>query len=118
MSNLVFGQRMVRLDDGQKGAVAQHGPELRIVYTDRGEERLALKSEKWAPDELVPGPLLMVERYIIAAHADRALRAIERHEPLKSWEKLSETHEPYDRELVSVIVDYLGRRATRAATND
>jgi hypothetical protein len=111
-----LGQRMVRLEDGQQGVVAQNGPELRIIYIDRGEERIALKSEKWAPDELTPGPLLHAERYIIAAYADRALRAYERNEPHRTWETVRESYEPYDRGLMRVIMDYLSARETRPAS--
>lgn len=105
-----LGERMLRLDDGQRGVVAMNGPELRIVYTDRGEERLAAKSEKWAPDELRPGPLRAEERVLVALYADRALRAIERHEPHKTWEPPSLDAEAYDRGLVHAIVAYLSDR--------
>ncbi len=110
-----LGDRMVRTDDGMRGVVAQNGPELRVVYIDRGEERIALKSEKWTLDAIQPGPLLHSERFIIAIHADRTLRAYERHEPLKFWEPLKETYVPYDQGLVDVILDYLGERTTRPA---
>ena len=112
---MIVGQRMVRLDDGQRGVVAQNGPELRIMYLDRGEERLALKSEKWLPDELKPGPLRAEERYLIALYADRALRAYELNEPHRYWEKPALTDVPYDPGLVEAITGYLTRRPTRAA---
>lgn len=115
MTALTFGQRMVRLDDGMKGVVAQNGAELRIVYQDRGEERLAGKAEKWAPDELQPGAMRLEERALIAAYADRALRAFERGEPLKLWEPVFSDHQPYDSGLFNIIVTYLGARQTRAA---
>lgn len=105
-----LGQRMLRLDDGQRGTVAQNGPELRIVYLDRGEERLAAKGEKWAPDELPPMPLRAEEKLLVAQHADRALRAIDRHEPHKTWEAIV-TGEPFhDLGLVNVILGYLSQR--------
>jgi hypothetical protein len=112
---LVFGQRMVRLDDGMQGTVAQDGPELRIVYLDRGEERMAAKSENWVVDELDPGPLRPSEVFLVAATADRALRAYEKNEPHKYWETIPLTYEPYDPGLVRTISDYLNRRKTRPA---
>lgn len=116
--SLVLGQRMVRLDDGQKGVVAQNGPELRIVYNDRGEERIALKSEKWRPDVIEPGPLRDVEKMLIALHADRALRAYERHEPLKFWDTPTGDSEVYDIGLIAHILAYLTERQTRPATTE
>lgn len=111
-----LGQRMVRIDDGMKGVVSQNGPELRIVYVDRGEERLALKSEKWVPDELKPGPLRLEEKATIAWYADRALRAYERNEIFKHWEKPDvENEEVYDEGLARVIMDYLTARETLPA---
>jgi len=108
---LVLGQRMVRLEDGQRGVVAQNGPELRIVYNDRGEERLASKVEKWVVDSLRPGPLRGEEKRRIARYADRALRAYERHEPHRYWEMPGE--DPiYDYGLVYVIEKYLTERET------
>jgi hypothetical protein len=106
---------MVRLDDGMRGTVCENGPELRIVYRDRGEERIAAKSEKWAPDELKPGPLLRAEMHVIALYADRALRAYERHEPHKFWETPKASDSPYDPGLMRVITEYLSARETRAA---
>lgn len=109
---------MVRLDDGTKGTVMQQGPELRIVYEDRGEERLALKSEKWVRDELKPGPLREEEQVLVALHADRALRAYERNEPLKSWEQLNAGSAIYDEGLFDIILAYLTNRKTRPATGE
>lgn len=114
--SLIFGQRMVRIEDGMKGTVIQDGPDLRIAYLDRGEERRALKSEKWVLDELEPGPMRQVEKMLIAVHADRALRAFECHEPLKFWDKPDST-QIYDLGLVEVILAYLTRRPTRAANS-
>jgi hypothetical protein len=110
-----LGQRMVRLDDGMRGVVALNGPDLRVVYVDRGEERVAPKTEKWAPDEIKPGPLLQAEIHVIALYADRALRAYERNEPHRFWETPKMSDEPYDSGLVRVIADYLGSRETRTA---
>jgi len=106
---LVLGQRMMRLEDGQKGVVCKIGPELRIVYTDRGEDRLAAKAEKWVEDDLKPGPMRPEEMRHIARFADRALRAYERHEPHRYWEMPGE--DPiYDHGLVYVIEKYLRER--------
>lgn len=110
-----LGQRMVRLDDGMKGVVAQNGPELRIMYVDRGEERMALRSERWVPDELNPGPLRAEEKATIAWYADRALEAYEQNKPLKFWEKPNLNSECYDEGLVEVIVGYLTSRETLPA---
>lgn len=118
MSELVFGQRMVRLDDGQKGVVGQDGPDLRILYLDRGEERRALKTERWIPDEIRPGRMRPAERFLIAATCDRALRAYERHEPHKHWETIPLNYQPYDPDLMQLIEGYLATRPTRPATTD
>ncbi len=103
-----LGQRMLRIDDGQKGVVCMNGPELRVVYTDRGEERVAGKAEKWVPDELPRLPLRPEEAIIVAHHADRALRAIDLHEPHKTWEPIGAPI--HDLGLVNVILAYLADR--------
>lgn len=105
-----LGQRMLRLEDGQRGTVAQNGPELRVVYLDRGEERIASKKEKWVPDELPPMPLRAEEKLLVAQHADRALRAIDRHEPHKTWEAIHPGEPFHDLGLVNVILRYLADR--------
>ncbi len=110
-----LGDRMVRTDDGMRGVVAQNGPELRVVYLDRGEERIALKSEKWTLDAIQPGPLRDVEKMLIALHADRALNAYERHEPLKFWDTPRGDAEVYDIGLIEAITAYLTQRTTRPA---
>lgn len=111
-----LGQRMIRLEDGMKGIVAQNGPELRIVYQDRGEERMALRNERWVPDELRPGPLRAEEKATVAWYADKALEAYEKNQPLKFWEKPDVHHdECYDQGLVEVIVGYLTSRETLPA---
>lgn len=110
-----LGDRMVRIEDGQKGIVAQNGPELRIVYQQFGEERIASKRERWVPDEIEPGPLRHEEKATIAWHADHALMAIERHEPFGWWRVPNLDAVPYDAGLVRVIIDYLSARATRSA---
>jgi hypothetical protein len=117
-SDLLVGQRMIRLEDGQRGVVLQNGPELRIMYFDRGEERLALKSENWAVDAIEPGPMREDEQVLVALHADRALRAYERNEPLKTWEQVVASTKPYDQGLFDVIVAYLDARKTRPASGE
>ena len=113
--SLVLGARMIRVADGQRGVVAQNGPELRILYLDRGEERLALRSEQWVLDELKPGPIRAEEAHLVALYADRALRAYECNEPLKWWEKPALTDVPYDTGLIEVVAAYLVSRQTRTA---
>jgi hypothetical protein len=105
-----LGQRMVRLDDGQRGVVAQNGPELRIIYLDRGEERIAPKSEQWLPDEFRQLPLRSEEIELVAWYANRALRAVERHEPFKFWDTPNLAEEPYDPGLWLAIEAYLRAR--------
>lgn len=112
---LTFGQRMLRVEDGMRGVVGYNGPELRILYQDRGEERIALKKEIWVVDDLKPGPLVPSERLIIAAWADRALECIERNKPHPTWIAPTEVRVPYDPELVRVITEYLAERETRPA---
>lgn len=116
------GQRLVRLEDGMVGTVelvqmpgAVEG-ERRIVFYDRGERRIANKSERWVSAEPPPVPLRAEEKFLIALHADKALRAYERNEPLKVWEKPKLSDEPYDSELVVAILAYLSEREIRAST--
>jgi hypothetical protein len=119
MSNL--GQRMIRVDDGTIGTVEEvtlpgsPEPERRIMYTDRGERRIAAKSEKWVSAEPAPLPLRAEEKFLIALHADKALRAYERNEPLKFWEHPKLSDEPYDNELIVAILAYLSEREIRAS---
>lgn len=110
-----LGERMLRVDDGMRGVVSQNGPELRIVYTDRGEERLAAKSEKWQVEDPEPVPLRPEEIAAIAWYADRALKAYERHEPFKFWETPSIDDLPYDAGLMSVVTAYLSARRASLA---
>lgn len=105
-----LGQRMIRLMDGMRGIVAQNGPELRILYRVHGEELLAPKSEKWVPEEPDPRPMRPEEEWLVACHADRALRAYERNEPLKTWQEVDPDAEPYDKGLMLAVMDYLARR--------
>lgn len=118
---LAVGQRVIRLDDGMMGVVEEvtlPGSEVsdrRVFYTDRGERRMAAKSEKWVSAEPSPLPLRAEEKFLIALWADKALRAYERNEPLKFWEKPKLSDEPYDNELVVAILSYLSEREIRAS---
>jgi hypothetical protein len=117
--SLTAGQKMVRVDDGMKGVVEltampgfdQH-EELRIVYQDRGEKRIAGKREKWEPEREPPRKLLPEEIRRIAYAADRALRAADRHEPSKWWMMdTASSDEAHDPEFVKLITEYLQKRA-------
>lgn len=107
---------MVRLDDGMRGTVeivtipGVDLPDKRIVFEDRGEKRIASKTEKWVSAEPPPMPLRAEEKFLVAMWADGALRAIEKNEPHKTWEKPRLSDEPYDSELVLAILSYLSQR--------
>lgn len=111
------GTRMLRVEDGRQGQVelacmpGTNGPmEPRVVYYDRGERIIASKLEKWIED-LPPAKTLRKEEIVhVAWYADRALRAVERHEPLRFWEKPNSDDEPHDPGLVEVIAQYLLKR--------
>ena len=111
MAGLRAGRQMVRVDDGQRGVVEldEHGS-ARIAYVDRGEKRVAGRREVWVDADPPPAPLRAEEKLEIALHADRALRAVEKHEPLKFWEKVRMSDEPYDSGLVMAILAYLSER--------
>jgi hypothetical protein len=116
-----LGQRMLRLEDGMVGTVelvtlpGLPEPERRVVYLDRGERRIAGKTERWINADPPAAPLRAEEKFVIALHADRALRAYEKNEPLKFWEKPKLSDEPYDSELVMAILGYLSQREMKAA---
>lgn len=110
MSGLVIGSDMIRVDDGQRGTVATLNGELRITYLDHGEMVVAPKSEKWVVEAQPRHPMRAEEKLEIALWADKALRAIELHEPMRHWEKPSLSDEPYDAGLVLAIVAYLSGR--------
>lgn len=115
---------MLRLDDGMVGTVelvmlpGSEVPDKRVVYIDRGERRTASRAEKWVSAESPPLPLRAEEKFLIALHADKALRAYEKNEPLKFWELPKLSDEPYDNELVVAILAYLSQRELRAATTN
>lgn len=113
------GQRMVRADDGMRGTVElvampgfeQH-QELRIVYTDRGEQRIAGKRELWEPVTSPPRNLRAEEIALVAHAADARLRAIDNHEAYRWWDDVHlSARVPHDPELVRVITEYLEKRA-------
>ncbi len=116
-----IGQKMLRLDDGMVGTVelvippGMEQPEKRIIYTDRGERRLASKQERWVTTEAPPLPLRAEEKFLIAMHADKALRAYERNEPLRYWEQPKLSDEPYDNELIVAILAFLSQREIPSA---
>lgn len=115
---LTVGQRLVRADDGMKGQVElvampgfEQYEELRIVYMDRGEKRIAGKREVWQPEQLPPRKLRSEEILTIASFTDQLLRSIDRNEPTKWWEWGFKYEGPYhDLALATLIIDYLEKR--------
>lgn len=118
-----LGMRVLRLDDGMVGSVEEvimpgsEVPEKRIVYHDRGERRIAAKTETWVSAEPAPSPMRAEEKFLIALYADKALRAYEKHEPLKFWQPPRLSDEPYDNELVVAILSYLSKRELAGPEN-
>ena len=118
-----LGSRMLRLDDGMRGTVEMVTipgvdlPEKRIIYEDRGEQRIASKVEKWISAEPPPQPLRAEEKFLVAMYADRALGAIEKNEPHRVWEKPKLSDEPHDNELVMAILAYLSQRELNRITS-
>lgn len=108
--SLFLGAKMLRIDDGRVGAVEMVNGEARVTYWDRGERIVAPKGEKWDRVELQVLPLRDEEIREVAMEADRALRAIEKHEPTRWWQPVDIDAPPYDAGLVQVIVDYLHAR--------
>jgi hypothetical protein len=110
---LSLGTKMIRSDDGMKGVVElveSPGGTVapRVVYYDRGERRVAPKSEKWEPERAPSGALTEIEQRMVAAAADQMLKSLDKHEPFHWWEQTPGlAHDP---ELVEVIVEYLKRR--------
>jgi hypothetical protein len=105
-----LGARVLRVDDGMKGAVEIVAGEARVTYWDRGERIVAPKTEKWDRVEDKTHPLRREEILEVAMEADRALRAIERHEPSRWWQPVNLEATPYDAGLVGVVVAYLRAR--------
>lgn len=115
--SLVVGQRMVRTDDGMRGVVEltampgfEQYEELRIVYVDRGERRIAGKREVWQTEPEPPRKLLEEEIQRVAGAADLALRWLDRNEPLQWWKCGGIPSSWHDPELRRVISEYLRSR--------
>lgn len=114
--SLTVGQRMVRTDDGMRGVVEltampgfEQYEELRIVYFDRGEKRIAGKREVWEPEK-APSRKLRDEEILRVAHAaDRALEAIDKNQPSKWWDD-APRERMHDVELFNLVLNYLAKR--------
>jgi len=114
--SLVAGARMVRADDGMRGVVElvampgfEQYEELRIVYTDRGERRLAGKREVWEPEQAPPRKLREEEIALVALAADQQLRALDSHSAFRWWE-MSASLVPHDPSLIRAVTEYLQKR--------
>lgn len=113
------GQKMVRADDGMRGVVEpvsmpgfEQYTELRVVYYDRGERRVAGKREQWN-EETTPSRKLRPEEILsVATIADRLLRSFDLNEPAKWWEWGTSTNAPpyHDPVLVDLVIDHLEKR--------
>lgn len=114
--SLTAGQQMVRVDDGMRGQVElvampglldrQEYRELRVVYFDRGEKRIAGKREVWEPVAAPPKKLRPEEIQRVAMAADRQLRVLDMNEPLMWW-AAPQLERVHDGGLVKVIAEYL-----------
>lgn len=109
---------MVRTDDGMRGTVElvsmpgfEQYEELRIVYTDRGEKRIAGKREVWEPEKTPSRKLRDEEIVAVAAMADRMLHALDHSHPFDWWRKIDGNEPCYDPKLVEVISQYLAYRS-------
>lgn len=118
---LTAGQQMVRVDDGMRGQVElvampglldrQEYRELRVVYFDRGEKRIAGKRERWEPVTAPSKKLRADEIRVVADVADHMLRCLDKNEPTKWWQISLLGAEPrHDPELVRLIVEHLEKR--------
>jgi hypothetical protein len=115
--SLVVGQRMIRTDDGMKGAVElvqvpgfEDEFERRIVYLDRGEKRVAPKREAWEPEKAPPRRLTLSDIELVAWAADVELEAIEKNHLTRRWEKPDRRGGVYDLGLCDLIREYLAKR--------
>lgn len=106
---------MVRTDDGMRGVVElvempgfEQYEELRIVYVDRGEKRIAGKREVWEVEKAPSRKLRNEEVLLVAQAADRMLRAIDRNELHRWWE--SAPNFVHDQELFDLVAYYLQKR--------
>jgi hypothetical protein len=107
---------MVRTDDGRTGVVEltampgfEQYEELRIVYLDRGEKRIAGKREAWTAEVAPPRKLRDEEIMRVAGAADRMLEALDQNKPTFWWEMKPQVRR-YDPELISLITGYLQKR--------
>lgn len=107
---------MVRTDDGMRGVVElvsmpgfEQYEELRIVYTDRGEKRIAGKREVWEVEKAPSRKLLAEEIGLVAFAADQQLRALDSNSPFRWWE-MSKPKTLHDPGLVDLITEYLQKR--------
>lgn len=112
--NLPPGTRVIRIADGMRGVVewVHEGlvgsGALRVVFVDRGERMTSPRTQGvWVAEPLPDGRLRQAEMIQVAIAADRELKAIMLHEPLKPWEP----HGPeyFDSGLAGVILNYLDR---------
>lgn len=109
--SLVLGARMLRLDDGKRGSVSLVEGERRIVYEDRGEQVVAPKKENWVVEAEPPQKLRAAEIIEVALWADRALRSIDQHIPLRVWETPNLARDGvHDQVLFDLIVSHLQQR--------
>jgi hypothetical protein len=114
---LTVGQQMVRVEDGMKGVVElvampgfEQYEELRVVYMDRGEKRIAGKREAWEPVTPPPRKLREEEIVRVAYAADQALRSIDKNEPDKWWRRDRIPDGIHDLQLLTLIIEYLRKR--------
>ena len=110
LSSLPIGTRMIRIDDGKEGVVSMEEGEHRIVYEDRGNSRIAPKKEHWVTEQQPDLRLRAEEMLEVAMTAEKALKALEKHEPFKHWEPLQPHLPAYDMGLRQVILRYLRDR--------
>jgi hypothetical protein len=116
---LTLGNKMLRVEDGMRGEVrAVPGlldEVLRIVWNDRGEDRIASPKEVWIEDEQERLPLREEEIQEVAAVADHWLKCIEQHLPrfaqMAPFQIGERIIPPHDAGLVAVIIEYLRGRA-------
>ena len=104
------GTKMIRVDDGRRGSVVLEEGEARIAYWDRDSLVIAPKREHWEAERALPRRLRAEEIEQVAQWADRALRALERHEPLRYWEEPATSEDQYDAGLREAIITYLKHR--------
>ena len=113
--SLTLGKKMLRVEDGMRGVVMRVDgmldEVLRIVWSDRGENRIASPKEVWIEDEQERLPLREEEIQEVAAVADHWLQCIDQHRPRLIFGLPPRITEPHDPGLVAVIVEYLRGRA-------